>query len=146
MNILGKLWLVFALIGTIAAFLNPYIGFFGFFNVTELFILVCFWINIIVREKKLKNNPENRLKKIGIKSFGFAIYFVATMFFIMKTLVALGLFKISYGSNNIMTPYEIWSNPSEISIVFLVIEMVFNVLLLVSLICKATYIRRGCGE
>ena len=146
MKIFSKLWFVFAIIGTVATFLNPYIGFFGFINVTELFILFCFWINILVRERVVRKHPENKPTKIALKSLGIAIYMIAVMFFISKTFAAVVLFKLSYGSNRIMAPYEIWSNPNEMSIVFFIIEMLFNIVLFASLICKGTDIRRGCDE
>ena len=146
MKIFSKLWFVFAIIGTVATFLNPYIGFFGFINVTELFILFYFWINIVVREIVVRKHPENKPTKIALKSLGIAIYMIAVVFFISKTLAAVVLFKLSYGSNRIMAPYEIWSNPNEMSIVFFIIEMLFNIVLFASLICKGTDIRRGCDE
>lgn len=142
MEKLSKLWWLFALLGTCATFLNPYIGLFGSVNGGEIFTLICLEINIIARVKAFKKNSESKMLKVSLKSLGIMTYIIAIVFFLIKIFVAFIIFIIGYTSNEIMTPYEIWSNPHEMGIMFLIVEMIFNILLMLSYIYRGKSIRR----
>ncbi|EPY2303945.1 Uncharacterised protein [Clostridium sporogenes] len=142
MKLFSKLWWIFAIVGTGATFLNPYIGFFGFFNITELFIMFCLNINIIVRVKELKKHSENKFLKVSIKPLCILAYIISIIFFLMKLFVGAVIFIVAYPNNEIMAPYQVWSNPNEMSIVCLIVEMIFNILLLISFICKGKIMKR----
>lgn len=146
MKLFSKLWWVFAILGTSATLLNPYIGFFGFFNITELFILFCLDINIITRVKELKKHSEDKLLKVSIKSLGIVAYIIPVIFFLLKIFVGATIFLITYGSNQETAPYQVWSNPDAMGLVCLIVEMIFNVLLLISYIYRGKIIRRMANE
>ncbi|URZ14416.1 hypothetical protein [Clostridium felsineum] len=138
----GGSWWVFALIGTASAYLNPYVGMFGLFNFVEFFILICMMINIVFRVKAFeKNGYDNRLR-IEIRAAGIAIYIMAIAFFFLNLFASGVVFLLAFTDKNPATPFRIWSNPDSMSVILLLIEFVFCILLLVSLICKGITIRR----
>lgn len=136
MKMFSKLWLLFAIIETAAALLNPYVGFFGFFNATELFFMVILYINIIFRLNTLKKNGSNAMVKFLLKPMYILSYIIPVVLFFVKLIVGFGIFIVTYSSKEIMAPYQIWRNPDIMGVTLLVVEMVFNLLLLIAFICK----------
>ncbi|QAA34562.1 hypothetical protein [Clostridium manihotivorum] len=146
MKSIGKLWWLFSIVEVVSTFLNPYIGFWGFINGTELFFLSIIFLIVFTNERVIEKHGMNNVLKTSIKSYGNIIYILSVIFFLIKTLISLGIFIIGYANNDIMAPYEIWSNPKQMSLIFLVLEMIFNVLLLISLISKGRSIKRIVKE
>ncbi|MBW9171234.1 hypothetical protein K2F43_08450 [Clostridium estertheticum] len=144
MEKLSKLWWIFAIIEVSATLLNPYVGFFGFFNVIELFFLLVlfFYINSLVKVNKLNKDSENKMFKATIKPLSIVVYILPVIFFLLNIFVAVVMFIVAYSSKDIMAPYQVWSNPDQMSVVCLIVEMIFNLVLLISLIGKAKIIRR----
>jgi hypothetical protein len=144
MERLSKLWWVFAIIEVSATFLNPYIGLFGFFNVTEPFFMLFlfFYINSLVKVKKSNIDGESKVFKATIKQLGIVAYVLPVIFFLLKIFVGAVIFIIAYSSKDIAAPYQVWSNPDQMSVVCLIVEMIFNVVLLISFIGKGKIIRR----
>lgn len=145
MERLSKLWWVFAIIEVSATFLNHYIGLFGFFSITEpffmLFLFLFFYINSLVKVKKINKDGENKVFKATIKPLGIVVYILPVIFFLLKIFVAVIIFIVAYSSKEIMAPYQVWSNSDQMSVVCLIVEMIFNVVLLISFIGKAKIIR-----
>lgn len=140
----SKMWFIFAIIGVIATLFNPYIGFFGIFNIIELFFMLFlfFYINSLVKVKKLNKDGENKIFKTTIKPLGIVAYILPVIFFLLNIFVALGSFTLAYSQQQVMAPYQVWSNPNQMSVVCLIVGMIFNIVLLISLIGKAKIIRR----
>lgn len=130
----SKLWLVFAILGTIAVVLNPGTRDIAGANASELFIL--FFINIIssiVKEKYLKGNSETKTIKVLIRELGNLSYFIPIVFFFIKLFAAVMIFLTIHNIS--------WANPYGI-IVAILIEMTFNVLLLIAFIYKGKILKR----
>ncbi|MBU3099292.1 MULTISPECIES: hypothetical protein [Clostridium] len=144
MEKLSKLLWIFAIIEVSATLLNPYVGFFGFFNVIELFFMLFlfFYINSLVKVNKSNKDSENKVFKATIKPLGIVAYILPVIFFLLKIFVGLGSFILAYSDHQVMAPYQVWSNPNQMSVVCLIVEMIFNVLLLISFIGKGKIIRR----
>ncbi|MBW9171233.1 hypothetical protein K2F43_08445 [Clostridium estertheticum] len=144
MEKLAKFWLIFAIIGVSATFLNPYVGFFGLFNIIELFFMLFlfFYINSLVKVKELNKDGENKIFKATIKPLGIVAYILPVIFFLLNIFVGLGSFILAYSQHQVMAPYQVWSNPDQMSVVCLIVAMIFNIVLLISFIGKAKIIRR----
>ena len=144
MEKLAKFWWVFAIIEVSATFLNPYIGLFGILNITEPFFMlfIFFYINSLVKVKELNKDGGNKVFRATIKPLGIIAYVLSVIFFLLKIFAAAVVFIIAYSSKDIMAPYQVWSNPDQMSVVCLIVEMIFNIVLLISFICKANIIRR----
>lgn len=141
MKTIGKLWIIFSVVGTIVTFLNPYIGLFGLVNFNEFGIMGILIIVAISRQKALEKYADNKLLKTSVKIFGYIIYILSSIFFLIKLFAAVSLFIVAYSNNEIMAPYKIWSNPKQMSIIFLIIEMICNVLLLIAFISRGRSIK-----
>ena len=146
MKTFGKLWWIFGLADVTATFLNPYVGFFGLFNIVALFCTFCLDVNLIARERELKRNRENGFVNIQYKSLIFSAYFISVIFFLMKMFVCLIIFIVAYSDKQIAAPYQIWSNPDLMSIILLIVGIIFNVLSLVSYICRGKVFRNMVKE
>ncbi|EJO5346371.1 hypothetical protein NRP93_000415 [Clostridium botulinum] len=146
MKLFSKLWWIFAIVGTIAAFLNPYIGIFGISNMVELGSLVIFNIIICCTIKKIEKYGENKVLKVYMKGLKILSYVLPVIFFLIKLFVVGTVFIVAYASKDLATPFQIWSNPDKMSIVCLIVEMIFNILLLISFICKGKIMKRMTNE
>ncbi|NFM16066.1 hypothetical protein FDB88_02190 [Clostridium sporogenes] len=146
MKLFSKLWWIFAIVGTIAAFLNPYIGMFGISNTVELGSLAIFNIIICCTTKKIEKYGKNKVLKVYMKGLKILSYVLPVIFFLIKLFVGAVTFIVTYPNNEIMAPYQVWSNPDKMSIVCLIVEMIFNILLLISFICKGKIMKRMTNE
>lgn len=148
MKMFSKLWWIFSIIGTVAALLNPYIGGFGITNIGELFFMSILFMYVNGLFKIIKSNKYNEKKIIKrvIKVNGILTYVIPSIFFLIKLFVGATVFVVAYADNIVMAPYEIWSNPQEMSIICLIVEMIFNVALLISFIGKGKIIRKTVNE
>lgn len=138
----GKMWWVFGVLDVAAVLLNPYIGFFGFFNVTALFCTFCLDVNLISRERELKKGLENRFVSAQFKSLAIGAYFISIVFFLVNMFVDLVIFILAYSQKNVAAPYQIWSNPDRMSVILLILVMILNVLFLISYICRGKSFRK----
>ncbi|EJO5346372.1 hypothetical protein NRP93_000416 [Clostridium botulinum] len=145
MKLFSKLWWIFAIVGTIAAFLIPYNRSFGFFNVIEIFILFFISTNIISKEKELKEHNENKISKISIRLLSLLAYIFPIIFVLSKLFIGADII-ISYTGKSVSTPFQVGSNEYKISVVCLIIEMICNVLLLISFIYKGKVFKRITNE
>ncbi|QAA34561.1 hypothetical protein [Clostridium manihotivorum] len=143
---LGKLWWLFAIVGVASTFLNPYVGFWGFINAIELFFLSIISLVLFTNEKVVEKHGMNNVLRVSIKSCVNNIYGLSVIFFLIKLFIGASIFIVGYKNNIIAAPYEIWSNPKQMSLIFLVLEMIFNVLLVISLISKGNTIKRMVNE
>jgi hypothetical protein len=143
---LGKLWWLFAITEVTATFLNPYIVFFSFFNVVELCIISTLFLITFTSERVIRKSGMNDILIVSIKSYGNITYVLSIIFFLIKSFVSVCIFIVGYKNNIIAAPYEIWSNPRGMSVMFFTLEMMFNVILLISLISKGRSIKRIVKE
>lgn len=160
MKIFNKLYWLFGLVEVCATYLNPYIGFFGLTNLIELFSLVIFDIIVIagVKHQKKYGGECRRVQNdfIGLhtklvsfqnKLFSIVGYYVLpVIFFLIKLLEGAAIFIVSYSSKELTAPYQIWSNPDTMSIVCLIVEMIFNVLFMISFIGRGKIVRRTMAK
>lgn len=146
MKIFGRLWWLFGLVDVAATFLNPYVGFFGLFNIVALFCTFCLDINLIARERELKRNRGNGFVNIQYKSLIFLAYFISVIFFLLKIFVSLVIFALAYSQKKVAAPYQIWSNPDLMSIILLIVGIIFSVLSLISYICRGKAFKRMVKE
>lgn len=142
MSKIGKMWWAFAVIGNIATFLNPYIGIFGTINWVELLIMLGLDINLIIRVKSLRKYGENKLLKTLIKALGIVTYIISVIFFLFKTFVSVIIPLLAYTDGKLPAPFQIWSNQDKAGVVCFIVGTIFNVLLLISLICRGRDVRR----
>lgn len=142
MNIFSKLWWIFAMMGTFATFFNPYIGIFAIANWVELLIMLGFNINLIARVKRLREYSENKILRASVKVLGILAYIISVIFFLLKTVISIVIPLLAYTDGKLPTPFQIWSNPDKAGIVLFILGTIFNVLLLISLICKGRDARR----
>jgi hypothetical protein len=146
MKEVGNLWWLFAIIEVVSTFLNPYVGVFGFFNLVELLFLATLFFILFVNNKILKKNGMDYMLRVSIKSNVNMLYIISVVFLPIKIFIGVAISFLSYIDNKIAAPYEIWSNPRVMSVIFFVLEMIFNVLLVVSLISKGKSIKRMVNE
>lgn len=134
----SKLWWIFAILGGITIALNPDTRVIAGANAGELFILFCLnIISSIVRKKYLKVNGENKIIKVLIRKLGNLSYFIPIGLFFVKLFGAVIIF--------LSIPNQSWVNPYGI-IVSIVVEMIFNVLLLIAFIYKGTILKRMTND
>ncbi|GKX67543.1 hypothetical protein [Inconstantimicrobium mannanitabidum] len=142
MKIFSKCWWVFGIIEVAATLLNPYIGIFGIFNVVELFCITIAYGYIISVLKTMIRYGENGFAKAGIKATCIMLYIVSVIFFFLKLLAGGLVFIVASSRHEIFVPYQIWSTPDTMGVVCLIVEMIFNVLLLISFIYRIKSLKK----
>lgn len=86
---------------------------------------------------------QNKIARFQSEFFSIVGYYVMPiMFFVLKLIKSGFIFIVSYPSKEVQAPYQVWSNPDTMSIVCLIIEMIFNVIFLISFIGRGKAIRR----
>jgi hypothetical protein len=146
MKSVERLWWLFSIMGVVSTFLNPYLGYLGFINGTELCFFSVLFLIVFTNKKVIRKSGMNDILKVSIKSYGNTTYVISVIFFLIKLFAEGSIFIVAYKNNIIAAPYEIWSNPKQMSLIFLSLEMIFNVLLLISLISKGRSIKRIVKE
>ncbi|WMJ81574.1 hypothetical protein RBU49_04825 [Clostridium sp. MB40-C1] len=146
MELFSKLWWIFAIVGTSTAFLNPYIGMFGIVNIAELTSLMMINIIIFFTIKRFKKHSKNKELYGCMKGLKKLSYVLPVIFFLIKLFVGVGSFTLAYFDHKIITTYQVWSNTHEMSVVWLIVQMIFNVLLLISFMYKGRIIKAIINE
>lgn len=143
----SKLWWIFAIGGTSVIFLDPYSRDTVGLNIGELFVLFCLnIISIKVREKELKEPGEKKVRKVLIRKLGNLSYILPVLFFLMKLAAGIIIFLFPYPELKSGVHEIGWGKPDIMLVVCLIVEMIFNVLLLISFMYKGKILKEMVNE